>query len=97
MGEMAQAMRASLPVVPKTSYRWILNATLFSLALAVLLFFLVFLFNVIPNVMRSSETGWTDFTAAQWANMKFWYLILLGGGVALIFLSFYLRRSKDEL
>jgi glucan phosphoethanolaminetransferase (alkaline phosphatase superfamily) len=95
MGEFAQAIRANVHVPRRTSYRWIVSAALISLVFAVVLLCVVFLFNIIPNAMHSAETGWTDFTEDQLASMKFWYLILLVGGIALIFLLFYLRRSKD--
>jgi uncharacterized membrane protein YdcZ (DUF606 family) len=97
LGEVAQALRANLYAPQRTSYRWVLSATLVSLAFAVVLFCAVFLFNVIPSAMYSSETGWTDFTEEQISSMKFWYLILLCAGVALIFLFFSWRSSKHDV
>ncbi|HEX8846187.1 MAG TPA: hypothetical protein VF791_16180 [Pyrinomonadaceae bacterium] len=89
-------MRSHVRPPQKLSLRWLVYATLTSIALAVILLCLVFLFNVIPSAMHSSETGWRDFTPQQWASMKLWYFVLLGGGVALIFLYFYLRRHKYD-
>lgn len=88
-------MRAQAVPPPKTSRRWIVNATLVSLAFAVLLLCAIFLITVIPNAMYSAETGWQDYTPEQLRRMKSWFLFLLVGGVGLIFLFFYLRRSKD--
>jgi uncharacterized BrkB/YihY/UPF0761 family membrane protein len=96
MGEFAQALRSQAQPAPKTSYRWLLKAALTSIALAVLLVFVVFLVNVIPSAMYSSETKWTDFTPEQWASMKLWYFVLLGGGAILIFLFFFLRKGEGD-
>jgi heme/copper-type cytochrome/quinol oxidase subunit 2 len=89
-------MRANLPRHKKVSARWLVNSVLISIAYAVLLVFAFFLYTVIPNAMYSGETGWSDYTSKQWANMKFWYLILVNVGVVLIFLFFYSRRHKYE-
>ena len=74
-----------------------MNTLLISMAYAALLLLAFFLFTVIPNAMYSSETGWSDYTTQQWANMKFWYFIVLTGGVVLIFLFFLSRRRKYNL
>jgi hypothetical protein len=95
IGEVARAIRSGHPTFKRVSYRWIVNALLISIGYAVLLFFAIFLIYVIPGAMYSSETGWRDFTSEQIASMKFWYFVLLGGGVALIFLFFFLRRHND--
>jgi TRAP-type C4-dicarboxylate transport system permease small subunit len=97
VGEYAQALRANLPRGQKVSNRWLVNALLVSIAYAVLLVLAFFLFTVIPNAMYSSETGWRDYTPQQWSKMKFWYLILVDGGVILIFLYFYSRRRKYHI
>jgi uncharacterized BrkB/YihY/UPF0761 family membrane protein len=97
MGEVAQAMRARRPSSRKKSNRWVVNAVLISLAFAFLLFLAFFLITVIPNAMYSSETHWTDYTPEQRSSMTFWYLILLGCGITLIFLFFYSRKRKYEL
>jgi TRAP-type C4-dicarboxylate transport system permease small subunit len=96
VGEYAQALRANLPRREKVSVRWLVNSVLISIAYAVLLVFAFFLYTVIPSAMYSSETGWRDYTPQQWANMKFWYLILLGVGVVPIFLFFHSRRHQYE-
>lgn len=96
IGEYAQALRANIPRRQKVSPRWLVNALLISIAYAVLLVFAFFLFTVIPNAMYGGATGWSDYTPQQWANMKFWYLILVGVGVVLIFLFFFSRRQKYE-
>lgn len=96
MGEFARAMRPA-PPPKKQSYRWAVNAALVTAAYAVVLYCLVFLFNVIPSAMYSGETGWTDFTPRQLESMRFWFWIFLIGGAALIFLCFYLRRRKYEM
>jgi len=97
VGEYAKALRANLTRPQKVSPRWLVNFLLVSIAYAVLLVFAFFLFTVIPNAMYSSETGWSDYTPEQWSNMKFWYLILVGIGVILIFLFFHSRRRKYHI
>jgi hypothetical protein len=96
VGEYARSLRP-VPRPRKPSSRWAVNATLISIAYAVVLYFLIFLFNVIPSAMHSGETGWRDFTPRQAEDMHFWYGVFLFGGVALIFLIFYLRRRKNEM
>jgi TRAP-type C4-dicarboxylate transport system permease small subunit len=90
-------MRARLPSRRRKSNRWLVNAALVSAALAFLLFLAFFLITVIPSAMYSSESGWTDYTPEQRSSMTFWYLILLGCGIGLIFLFFYRRRRRYEL
>lgn len=96
IGEYAKTLRANLHQRQKVSARWLVNSVLISIAYAALLVFAFFLYTVIPNAMYSSQTGWSDYTPQQWANMKFWYLILVGVGVVLIFLFFYSRRHNYE-
>lgn len=95
IGEYGQAIRP-VPPPKKPSLRWAVNATLVSIAYAIVLYCVIFLSNVIPSAMHSGETGWTDFTPRQIAAMKFWFWIFLLGGGTLIFLFFYSRRSKYE-
>jgi uncharacterized BrkB/YihY/UPF0761 family membrane protein len=96
MGEFAQSLRAQAQPPPKTSYRWVMKASLASVALAVLLVFIIFLYNVIPSAMHSNETRWSDFTPEQWSSMKLWYFVLLIAGSALIFLLFFSGRDRDN-
>jgi hypothetical protein len=96
LGEAPRPRNLSSTPVRKESFRWVLNASLISVAFAVLLFFVVFLVNVIPNAMHSSETGWTDFTESQKEAMLRWYLTLLGIAVVVVFTVFYRRRHKHD-
>jgi len=97
IGDVANKIRESRPVQKQSSYRWLVLASMFSLAFAFLLFLMFFLFTVIPNAMSTSETGWRDYTAEQKANMSFWYFLSLGCGIAIILLFFYSRRRKYAL
>lgn len=87
-------IRASAQTTQKVSYRWVVNAFLTSIIFAVVLACVIFLVNVIPSAMHSSETGWWDFTQEQMSSMKLWFFILLGVGVVLIFFFFFQRRRK---
>ena len=94
MGDVAKAMRSKIPAHRRKSYRWISIAIIMSIVFAGLLFLAFFLFTVIPHAMNTGKTGWTDYTAAEKAEMKYWYTVILGGGVAIILLFCFLRRRK---
>ena len=94
MGDVAKSMRANIHVHKRRSFRWISIAIMMSLVFAALLFLAFFLFTVIPHAMNTGKTGWTDYTTAEKAEMKYWYTVILGGGVAIILLFCFLRRRK---
>lgn len=83
----------------RTSRRWILNAALTSLVLAVILFFALYFFTLIyayqDTAMR--QTGWMYFSPAEMRTMGRRY----GFGLIIMLLVvwgfFYSRRDKYDL
>lgn len=93
-----QARRSqSFPV--RTSRRWILNAVIVSIILAVVLLFAVYFFTTIfdmqdPNLM---QRGWADFAPDQLYRIGWRWGIAMFIGLPIVWWFFYSRRHNYDL
>jgi hypothetical protein len=83
----------------KPSRRWILNATIASVVLAVVLLFGIYFLTLLftfedPEQLRG---GWVDFTPGQLRTMGNRYGLGLIIGLAIVWGFFYARRDKYDL
>ncbi len=80
----------------KPSQRWIVNAVLVSIILAVVLLFAVYFLSLIftfqdPEQLRD---GWVNFTPEQYRTMGFRYGLVLLPSLILVWRFFYRRRDQ---
>ncbi|HEY0378568.1 MAG TPA: hypothetical protein VGC87_16760 [Pyrinomonadaceae bacterium] len=83
----------------KPSRRWMLNATIVSIVLAVVLLFGIYFFTLLitfedPGQLRG---GWVHFTPEQLRTMGSRYGLALIIGLAIVWGFFYARRDKYDL
>lgn len=94
------AAQAGLSQAPqrRRSRRWILNAVIASIVLAVVLFFAVYMMTLILTTQEATATqnGWTDFTPEQLQKIGFRYGIGLFIGLLIVWGFFYSRRDKYD-
>ena len=97
-GPAAQAGHSQGPRRRK-SRRWILNAVLASIVLAVVLLFAVYMLTLILTTQEATVTqnGWTDFTPEQLEKIGFRYGIGLFIGLLIVWGFFYSRRDKYDV
>lgn len=83
----------------RTSRRWILNAVIASIVLAVVLLFAVYMLTLILTTQEATVTqnGWTDFTPEQLEKIGFRYGIGLIIGLLIVWAFFYSRRDKYDV
>ncbi len=96
-GPAAQA--SSQPAHRSPSRRWILNAVIASIVLAVVLLFAIYTLTLILTTQEATVTqnGWTDFTPEQLEKMGFRYGIGLIIGLLIVWAFFYSRRHKYDV
>ena len=82
----------------RKSRRWILNAVIASIVLAVVLLFAVYMLTLILTTQEATVTqnGWTDFTPKQLETIGFRYGIGLFIGLLIVWGFFYSRRDKYD-
>ena len=82
----------------RKSRRWILNAVIASIVLAVVLLFAVYMLTLILTTQEATVTqnGWTDFTPEQLEKIGFRFGIGLFIGLPLVWWFFYSRRDKYD-
>jgi len=96
-GPAAQAN--SQPAHRRPSRRWILNAVIASIVLAVVLLFAIYTLTLILTTQEATVTqnGWTDFTPEQLEKIGFRYGIGLIIGLLIVWAFFYSRRHNYDV
>ena len=96
-GPAAQARHSRAPQ-RRRSRRWILNASIVSVVLAVVLLFGVYFFTLITTFQDPDQLqgGWLHFTPRQMRRMGSIYGALLIIGLFVVWWFFYWRRDKYE-
>jgi hypothetical protein len=97
-GGEAQARRSFASPV-RTSRRWILNAVLVSIILAIVLLFAVYFFTIIFDLQGTElvKRGWADFAPEQLYRIGWKWGTSLFIGLPLVWWFFYSRRDKYDL
>lgn len=82
----------------RRSRRWILNAAIVSVILAVVLLFGIYFFTLITTFQDPDQLqdGWVHFTPAQMRRMGSRYGALLIIGLVVVWWFFYARRDKYD-
>ncbi len=83
----------------RSSDRWILNAAIVSVILAVVLLFGLYFFTLITTFQdpEQLQDGWVHFTPRQLRRMGSKYVALLIIGLVVVWGYFYWRRDKYDL
>ncbi|HJU56244.1 MAG TPA: hypothetical protein VJ715_16800 [Pyrinomonadaceae bacterium] len=95
----AAAQADSQPAQRRPSRRWILNAVIASIVLAVVLLFAIYTLTLILTTQEATVTqnGWTDFTPEQLEKIGFRYGIGLIIGLLIVWAFFYSRRHNYDV